>query len=192
MGDFPDAPSALSQSAIVRRRRRPRKTVGHDIASMDIEEFAQQEMTKASYSSYFGPFLAYAVKQGWTSQFYSQFFASGPNNAQFVQQHKIRPICSTTNVEIYLRDEFSKNGRRRGVGLVSRSMADQFMKSVCNQRNKEFSSNLPGLQEDGWLVKNLEFAARGDQVLRAQPIIMNIIKGTTRRDVQDKTACLGF
>jgi len=29
-------------------------------------------------------------------------------------------------------------------------------------------------------------------VLRAQPIIMNIIKGTTRRDGQDKTARFGF
>jgi hypothetical protein len=34
------------------------------------------------------------------------------------------------------------------MGLVSRAMADQFMKSVCNQRNKEFSNNLPGLQEE--------------------------------------------
>lgn len=64
MGDFPDAPSALSQSAIVRRRRGPRKTEQHDIESMDVEDLAQKEMTKASYSSYFGPFLAYAVKQG--------------------------------------------------------------------------------------------------------------------------------
>jgi len=74
------------------------------------------------------------------------------------------------------------------VGLVSRVMADQLMKSVCNQRNKEFSTNLPGLQGEGWIVKNLEL----DQVLRAQPIIMNIIKGTTRRDGQDKTARFGF
>jgi hypothetical protein len=73
------------------------------------------------------------------------------------------------------------------MGLVSRVMADQFMKSVCNQRNKEFSSNLPALQEDGWIVQNLEFAARGDNVLRAQPI-MNIVEAIARRDVQDKTA----
>ena len=44
------------------------------------------------------------------------------------------------------------------VGLVSRAMADQLMKSVCNQRNKEFSTNLPGLQGEGWIVKNLELA----------------------------------
>ena len=69
MGDFPDAPSALSQSAIVRRLRGPRKTEQHDIESMDIEDFAQKEMTKAAYSSYFGPFLAYAVKQGWKCKF---------------------------------------------------------------------------------------------------------------------------
>ena len=184
MGDVADAPCAISQSAIVRRRRGPRKNVQHDIESMDIDDFAQQEMTKASYTSDFGPFFAYAVKQGWTSKFYSQFFSSGPMTADFVQQHKIRPICSTTNVENYLRDKFSKNGRRRGIGLVSRAMADQFMKSACNQRNKKFSSDLPGLQEEGWLVKNLEFAARGDKVLRAQPI-MNIIEGIARRDVQD-------
>jgi hypothetical protein len=44
-------------------------------------------------------------------------------------------------------DEFSQNGRRRGMGLVSRDMADQFMKSVCNRRNKELSNNLPGLRQ---------------------------------------------
>ena len=46
------------------------------------------------------------------------------------------------------------------MGLVSRAMADQFMKSVCNQRNKEFSNNLPGLQEEEYIVLNLEFAAQ--------------------------------
>ncbi len=46
MGDFSDAPSKLSQSAIVRRRRRPRKTFQHDIESMYIEDFAQKEMTR--------------------------------------------------------------------------------------------------------------------------------------------------
>ena len=187
MGDGPGAQCSLSQPVSVTRPRRSRKIAQHDVDNVDIEEFAQQEMTKASYSSYFGPFLAYAVKQGWTSKFYSQFFSSGPSTPEFVQQHKIRPICSTANVEKYLRDEFSKNGRRRGIGLVSRAMADQFMKSVCNQRNKEFSSNLPALQEDGWIVQNLEFAARGDNVLRAQPI-MNIVEAIARRDVQDKTA----
>jgi hypothetical protein len=175
MGDLPDAPSSLSQPVIARRRRRPKTNIQNDVKIADIEDFAQQETTKASYSSYFGPFLVYAVKQGWTSKFYSEFFSSGRKTSEFVQCHKILPICSTTNVEIYLRDEFSKNGSRRGMGLVSRAMADQSMKSVCNQRNKEFLSNLPGLQEEGWIVQNLEFAARGDQVLRAQPI-MNIVE----------------
>jgi hypothetical protein len=122
--------------------------------------------------------------------FCSQFFSSGPTTAEFVQQHKIPLICSTRNVEVYLRDEFSKTGRRRGVGLVSKIMADQFLKSACNQRSKEFSSSLPGLQEEGWIITNLEFAARRDQV-RAQ-LIMKIIDGIARRDVQDITATCCF
>ena len=44
------------------------------------------------------------------------------------------------------------------VGLVSRAMADQLMKSVCNQRNKEFSTNVLGLEGEGWIVKNLKLA----------------------------------
>ncbi len=36
------------------------------------EAFAQQEMAKPLYSSYFGPFFAYSVKQDWTSKVYSQ------------------------------------------------------------------------------------------------------------------------
>ncbi len=35
--------------------------------------------------------------------------------------------------------------------------------------------------------KEFEFAARGDQVLRAQQV-MNILEGIAQRDVQDKTA----
>ena len=115
MGDVADAPCAISQSAIVRRRRGPGETVMHDIESMDIEDFAQKEMTKASYSSYFGPFLAYAVKQAGNAS----FFSSGPITAEFFQQHKIRSICSTTDVENYLQDEFSQNGRRRGVVMLA-------------------------------------------------------------------------
>jgi hypothetical protein len=110
--------------------------------------------------------------------------------------HHYCSFCSATQItanmlhhEEYLRDEFSKNGRRRGVGLVAtgRAMADQVMISVCNQRNKEFSSHLPGLQKEGWNAQNLEFAVPGDQILPAQPIT-NVLEAVSRRDHQDKTA----
>ncbi len=122
MSDVPDASSSLSQPVIVWRRRRARKNIRNDIESADIEDVAQQEMTEASYSSYFGSFIAYAVKQGWASKFFSGFLSSGPVTADGFQRHKIWPICSTRNVE-NLRAEFSKNGRRRGAGLASRAMA---------------------------------------------------------------------
>jgi hypothetical protein len=48
MGDVSDAPCSLSHPAIVRRRGRPRKVAQLDIENVDIEDFAQQEMTKAS------------------------------------------------------------------------------------------------------------------------------------------------
>ncbi len=74
----------------------------------DIEEFALQEMRNASYSSYFGAVLAYAIKQGLTSNSYAEFFSSGPTTDELVQQHKMRPLCSTAYVEKYLRNEFNK------------------------------------------------------------------------------------
>jgi hypothetical protein len=49
------------------------------------------------------------------------------------------------NVEAYLK-VFHQNGRRRGMGVVSRSMADQFMKAVSNQRLLKISKQLPQLQ----------------------------------------------
>jgi hypothetical protein len=63
-------------------------------------------------------FLANTVKQGWPSQLCSE-------NILF-WTHRPR-VCSATqntanmlhrNIENYPRDEFSRNGRRRGVGLV--------------------------------------------------------------------------
>lgn len=59
----------------------------------------------------------------------------------------------------YARPQMLKNTcetslAKMGVGVVG-LVSDQLMKSVCNQRNKEFSTNLQG---EGWIVKNLELA----------------------------------
>ena len=62
--------------------------VQHYIESMVIEDFAKQEMSKASYTSYLGPFRAYVIKQGWTYRSYSQIFSSGPIIADFFSNTK--------------------------------------------------------------------------------------------------------
>jgi hypothetical protein len=86
-----------------------------DVEIADIEDFEQQKMTKASYSSYFGPFLAYAVKQAWTSKFYSEFFSSGPKTSEFVQRQYAPPQMLKNYLRVESETSSAKNGSRRGV-----------------------------------------------------------------------------
>jgi len=65
---------------------------------------------------------------------------------EYVQENKIKPICSPANIEAYLK-VFHQNGRSRGVGVVSKSMADQVMKAVSNQRLLEISKKITSLAD---------------------------------------------
>ena len=111
MGDVSDAPCSLSHPAIVRRRGRPRKVAQLDIENVDIEDFAQQEMTKASYSAYFGPFLAYAV-EGWNFVLNSS-----------LQALPLLSLFNSTKYGRYARPEMLKftcetSSAKMGVGVV--------------------------------------------------------------------------
>ena len=119
MGDGPGAQCSLSQPVSVTRPRRSRKIAQHDVDNVDIEEFAQQEMTMASYSSYFGPFLAY--RQSSKAGHPGFILKSSP-----LAPAHMSLFNSTTYdqcIENHLRDDFGKNGRRRGVRLFFRAMA---------------------------------------------------------------------
>jgi hypothetical protein len=112
MSDIPDAPCSLFQSVIVLLQRRPRKTVQYDIESVDIEDFAQKEMTMASNSSYFGPFLAHAlaVKQGCSSKFYSEFSSSGPITAGLFSNTKYGQYARLQMLKITCETSLAKMG----------------------------------------------------------------------------------
>jgi hypothetical protein len=166
------------------RRKRRRDISAEDIQTLPIEEFTQEESTKGSYSSYIQPFIQFAIDNGWTSSMYSEeTLRSCVLTQEYIQENDIRPICSSFNVEAYLK-VFHQNGRRRGTGVVSRSMADQFMKAVSNQRLLEISKQLPHLQTPEWRAKNPESMLTSNKVLRSQTII-NLLRAFGRRQTAD-------
>lgn len=117
-----DTPCSIPPLQTVLRRRRPMITAHHDIDFEDIEDFAQQEMTKSSYSSYFGPFLAYLAKPSWTSKLYSQFFSSGPLKSS-LQDPSLPSLSSNTKYGKYappqmLKITFETSSAKLGVGVV--------------------------------------------------------------------------
>ena len=120
------------------RRKRRREISAQDIAILPIEEFSQEQSTNGSYSCYIQPYVQFAIDNGWTSEFYPEAMKRSVLTQEYVQENKIKPICSPANIEAYLK-AFHQNGRRRGVGVVS--MADQVMKAVSNQRLLEISKN---------------------------------------------------
>ncbi len=75
---------------------------------------------------------------------------------EYIQHNEIKPICSSFNDETYLK-ESQRNGRRRGTGVVSRAMADQFMKAVSNQHSQEMSKQYTQFQTPEWRSENPEF-----------------------------------
>jgi hypothetical protein len=86
---------------------------------------------------------------------------------EYVQENDIKPICSPENVEAYLK-VFHQNGRLRCVGVVSRSMANQFMKAVSNQPLLEISKQLPHMQTAEWKLENPESMPTAGKGLRTQ------------------------
>ncbi len=56
-------------------------------------------------------------------------------------------------------------------------MADQFIISAVNQRNKELSSNQPGLQEEGWLFRIWSSLLEKIKSYEHSLPIMNIVEG---------------
>mmetsp|Transcript_2186 Transcript_2186/g.4516 ORF Transcript_2186/g.4516 Transcript_2186/m.4516 type:complete len:141 (-) Transcript_2186:216-638(-) len=130
------------------RKRRRREITAGDIETLPIEAYTQEESTKGSYSSYIKPFIQFAIDNGWTSHMYPEAMQRIDLTADYIQKNEITPICSSVNIETYLK-VFHQSGRRRGTGIVSRAMADQFMKAVSNQRALVISKQLPVLQTAG-------------------------------------------
>jgi hypothetical protein len=97
--------------------------------------------------------------------------------------NEVKPICSSFNVEAYLK-VFPRNGRRRGTGVVSRPMADQFMKAVSDQRSQTISKQLPHFQTPEWRLENPESMLTSVKVLRSQAII-NLLRAFGRRQTAD-------
>ena len=127
------------------RRKRRREITANDIETAPIEEFTQEESTKGSYACYIQPFIQFAIDNGWTSPMYPEAMLRSDLTQEYIQHNEIKPICSSFNVETYLK-VFQRNGRRRGTGVVTRAMADQFMKAVSNQHSQEMSKQLPQFQ----------------------------------------------
>jgi hypothetical protein len=63
-------------------------------------------------------FLANAVKQGWPYQLCSEKILVWTHRPRVCTATQITANMLHDNVENYVRDEFSRNERRRGVGLV--------------------------------------------------------------------------
>ena len=116
------------------RRKRRREISAEDIATAPIEEFTQEASTKGSYACYIQPFIQF--DNGWTSPMYPEAMQRSDLTREYILHNEIKPICSSFNVEAYLK-VFPRNGRRRGTGVVSRPLADQFMKAVSDQRSQE-------------------------------------------------------
>ena len=112
MGDVPDAPSYY------RSRRLCGANADQNRTCRRTQKLRTLKILCATGNDNGLVFLANAVKQGWPYQLCSEKI--------LVWTHRPR-VCSATqitanmlhhNIENYLRDEFSRNGGRRGVGLV--------------------------------------------------------------------------
>ena len=168
------------------RGRKANPITAHDIANTPVEQLAAEAHTKGSYKSYIAPFIAFAIKKNWTGKAYSEVIDSKePLTAEYVQQNNIKPICSSMNVEIYIKEHLDKHGRRRGEGIVSRSIADQYLKSVQHYRLLEASRNLYKLQTPEWQGENFEFTLKSGEVLRNQTVL-NLLEGFSKRQHRDK------
>jgi hypothetical protein len=164
-------------------RKRRREISAQDIAILPIEEFSQEQSTKGSYSCYIQPYVQFAIDNGWTSEFYPEAMKRSVLTEEYVQENKIKPICSPAYIEAYLK-VFHQNGRRRVVGVVSKSMADQVMKAVSNQRLLEICKKIPHLQTAEWRSENPEYMSTACKVLRSQTIV-NLLKDFGRRQTAD-------
>ena len=148
----------------------------HDIEHLDIQEFTQELSTKGSYHSYSKAFVTWAIEEQLTSPRYCEAMKQDSDlTPEFVQEQKIRPICSSVNVENYLKI-FQKEGRRRGTGVVTRPMADQFLKAASDLQTKEISKRLHEFQDQVWQTNNREFFLVGRGILRTQTIVSAIHK----------------
>ena len=126
--------------------------------------------------------LQFAIDNGWTSSMYPEAMQRSDFTQEHIQKNEIKPVCSSFNLEIHL-NVFHEN-RRRGTGVVSRSMADQSMKAVSNQRSQEISKQLSHFQTPQWTLENPESMLTVVKVLRNQAII-NLIKAFGRRQTAD-------
>ena len=156
---------------------------------MPIEAYTQEESTKVSYSSYIKPFIQFAIDNGWTSQMYADAMQRNDLTSDYIQENEITPICASVNVEAYLK-VFHQSGRWRGTGIVSRAMADQFMKAVSNQRALEISKQLPVLQRAEWRSENPEFMITGLKVLRTQTMVKLVRAFSRRQKADNQIRCL--
>ena len=137
------------------RRKRRREISAEDIATAPIEEFTQEASTKGSYACYIQPFIQFAIDNGWTSPMYPEAMQRSDLTREYILHNEIKPICSSFNAQTYLK-VFQRNGRRRGTGVVSRAMADQFMKAVSDQRSQKISKQSPHFQTPEWRLENPE------------------------------------
>jgi hypothetical protein len=103
------------------RCKRRKEISAQEIAILPIEEFTQEQSTKGSYSCYIQPYGQFAIDNCWTSSLYPEAMQCSVLTQEYIQTNEIKPMCSTVNVEAYLK-VFHQNGRRR-VGVVSGSMA---------------------------------------------------------------------
>jgi hypothetical protein len=106
------------------RRRRSKTITANNIESIDADICLLQPMTEGSYASYRNPFITWAIQCGLTSQHYADAIETSENfTTDYLDQRKIFPICSSENINRYMKDVYFKEGRRRGTGVPSRSMA---------------------------------------------------------------------
>ena len=148
-----------------------------------IAKHVQSTLTKGSYESYGNPFIKHAIDRGWTGEKYKD--AINNDNplptAEYLAAEGIFPICSSDNVKNYLECAFGANGRRRGKGIVTYSMALQVMKAITDLRTRELSRKIPQRQSDTWKLSNLEFTQAGKGVLRT-PAVERILIAIQRRE----------
>ena len=148
-----------------------------------IAKHVQSTLTKGSYESYGNPFIKHAIDRGWTGEKYKD--AINNDNplptAEYLAAEGIFPICSSDNVKNYLECAFGANGRRRGKGIVTYSMALQVMKAITDLRTRELSRKIPQRQSDTWKLSNLEFTQAGKGVLRT-PAVERILIVIQRRE----------